>query len=126
MAVANALNPIKKFADIVVDGAASKGVVQIIERLITDDLREMHRRPGHGIRLGSDLAGEEIRVPVYGTRMLVTGDSAGGKSKLAVSILEQLIEAEYQACVIDPEGDFQTIEQAIVLGTVEHTPRRRK
>ena len=60
-------------------------------------------------------------MSAYGTRMLVTGDSAGGKSKLAVGILGQLIESEYQICVIDPEGDFQTVERAIVLGTSEQT-----
>lgn len=119
VAVANALEAVKKSADLVVSGVASQGVVQIVENLLSDDLQELHHRPGRGFRLGNNLAGEEIRVPVYGTRMLVTGDSAGGKSKLAVSILEQLIEMEFQTCVIDPEGDFQTVERAIVLGTVE-------
>ena len=59
---------------------------------------------------------------MYGTRMLVTGSSASGKSKLAVSILDQLIRSECQVCVFDPEGDFQSIEGAIVIGTLEHSP----
>jgi HAD superfamily hydrolase (TIGR01484 family) len=122
VAVDNALDAVKRTADIVVSGTASAGVVQVVEKLLADDLAELHHRPGRGFQLGNTLDGEPICVPVYGTRMLVTGDSAGGKSKLAVTILDQLIEAEYQACVIDPEGDFQTVERAIILGTVERTP----
>ena len=121
-AVDNALDAVKKQADITVKGAASVGVVELIEKLIADDLKELHHRPGHGMLLGSDLAGEELWIPMYGTRMLVTGDSAGGKSKLAVSILSQLIESGYQTCVIDPEGDFQAVTGAIVLGTREQSP----
>jgi HAD superfamily hydrolase (TIGR01484 family) len=122
IAVDNALDPVKKIADLVVSGRASAGVVQVIERLLEDDLKELHGGQRRSFQLGTNLAGEDVLVPVYGTRMLVTGDSAGGKSKLAVSILEQLIETEFQTCVIDPEGDFQTVGKAIVLGTVERAP----
>jgi hypothetical protein len=59
---------------------------------------------------------------VYGTRVLVTGDSAGGKSKLAIGLLEQLMEGEYQTLVIDPEGDYQSVKGPIVLGTLERAP----
>ncbi|MFN0056025.1 MAG: HAD hydrolase family protein [Planctomycetales bacterium] len=121
-AVDNALDALKGQADITVKGAGGKGVVELIDRLIADDLKELHHRPGRGILLGTDLAGEALWIPVYGTRMLVTGDSAGGKSKLAVSILSQLIESGYQTCVIDPEGDFQAVEGAIVLGTRKQSP----
>src|SRR5262249_25887478 len=74
------------------------------------------------ILLGNKVDGGAVRIPVYGTRVLVTGDSAGGKSKLAVGILEQLIERGYQAVVIDPEGDYQSVEGPIVLGTLERSP----
>jgi hypothetical protein len=74
------------------------------------------------VLLGHEIGGEELRIPVYGTRVLVTGDSAGGKSKLAVGLLEQLMERDYQTLVIDPEGDFQSVEGPILLGTLEKAP----
>src|SRR5450432_997999 len=121
-AVDNALETVKKQVDIVLRSAASAGVVELIEQLIADDLQALHDRPDRGILLGSEIGGAEVRIPVYGTRVLVTGDSAGGKSKLAVGMLEQLMEGEYQTVVIDPEGDFQTVEGPIVLGTLERAP----
>jgi hydroxymethylpyrimidine pyrophosphatase-like HAD family hydrolase len=122
VAVDNALDALKKRTDLVTSGKASAGVAELIEKLIADDLQELHSRPGRGILLGTRLGGENIWVPIYGTRLLVTGESATGKSKLAVSILDQLIRSEYQACVFDPEGDFQSIDRAIVIGTPEQSP----
>ena len=95
--------------------------MELANKIIRDDLKEWHDKRGHGFVLGSNLAGDDTWVSVYGTRMLLTGDSAGGKSKLAVGILDQLIASEYQTCVFDPEGDFQSIDRAIVLGTSEQT-----
>jgi hypothetical protein len=37
-------------------------------------------------------------------------------------MLEQLIEQKYQTCVIDPEGDYHGIKEAVVLGTLDQTP----
>jgi hypothetical protein len=59
---------------------------------------------------------------VYGTRVLVTGGPAGGKSNFAVTMLEQLIDQKYQTCVIDPEGDYHGMKEAVVLGTLEQPP----
>jgi hypothetical protein len=54
--------------------------------------------------------------------VLVTGDPAAGKSRFAISVLEQLMAEGYQTCIVDPEGDYQGLESAIVLGTREQTP----
>lgn len=121
-AVDNALETVKKHVDIVLRGAASVGVVELIEQLIADDLQTLHARPDRGILLGNKIDGGDVRIPVYGTRMLITGDSAGGKSKLAIGILEQLMEGEYQTLVIDPEGDYQAVEGPIAIGTLERAP----
>jgi hydroxymethylpyrimidine pyrophosphatase-like HAD family hydrolase len=122
VAVENALDVVKNRADLVTRSKASAGVAELIEKLIADDLQEFHRLPGRGIVLGARLNGERIWVPVYGTRVLVIGDSATGKSKLAVNILDQLIRSGYQACAFDPEGDFQSVERGIVVGTLEQSP----
>ena len=72
--------------------------------------------------MGADLAGQEFRIPVYGTRVLVTGGPASGKSKFATSMIEQLMEQQYQICILDPEGDYQNMKEPVVLGTVEQPP----
>ncbi len=121
-AVDNALDVVKKQVDVVTKGARGAGVTELIGQMLDNDLQRLHRRPGRGILMGTDLVGNEIRIPVYGTRVLVTGDPAGGKSLLAITILEQLTEQCYQACVIDPEGDYQKINDATVLGTIDKPP----
>ncbi len=118
-AVANALDTVKQQVDIVLRGSASEGIVELIEQLLSDDLQSLNERPDHGILLGHELSGEEVRVPIYGSRVLVTGDSGGGKSKLAIGCLEQLMQGEYQTVVFDPEGDYQAGEGPVILGTRE-------
>jgi hydroxymethylpyrimidine pyrophosphatase-like HAD family hydrolase len=121
-AVENALDVVKKQVDIVTHSARGAGVCELIDQILDDDLAQLRQRPGRGILIGTDLAGNEVRIPVYGTRVLVTGESAGGKSQFAATILEQLTEQCYQACVVDPEGDYQQLKEPVVLGTIEKTP----
>jgi hydroxymethylpyrimidine pyrophosphatase-like HAD family hydrolase len=121
-AVDNALDVVKRQVDLVTRGARGAGVTELINQLLDNDLKQLHRRPGRGILMGHDLSGGELRIPVYGTRVLVTGGPAGGKSAFAVTMLEQLMEQEYQTCIIDPEGDYQEIKGPVVLGTREQPP----
>jgi hydroxymethylpyrimidine pyrophosphatase-like HAD family hydrolase len=121
-AVDNALDVVKRQVDLVMHGARGAGVAELIEQLLADDLKKLHRRPNRGVVMGTDLASNEFHIPVYGTRMLVTGGPAGGKSKFAVAMLEQLMEKCYQTCVVDPEGDYQGMKDLVVLGTRQQAP----
>jgi HAD superfamily hydrolase (TIGR01484 family) len=121
-AVDNALEVVKKQVDIVTTGARGAGVVELIDQIIADDLRKLQRCPKRCLVLGTDLEGNEFRIPVYGTRVLVTGGPAGGKSKFALTMLEQLMANEYQVCVVDPEGDYHQMTEPIALGTLEQPP----
>lgn len=121
-AVANALDSVKERVDWVVSEPRGAGVTQVIEEMLANDLARFHHRPDRGALLGHELDGTEVRAPLVGTRILVTGDPAAGKSRFAMSVLEQLMAEGYQSCIIDPEGDYQGLESAIVLGTREQTP----
>jgi hydroxymethylpyrimidine pyrophosphatase-like HAD family hydrolase len=121
-AVANALDSVKERVDWVLNESRGAGVTKVIEELLYNDLKQFHTRPDRGALLGHDLEGNEVRVPLVGSRILVTGDPAAGKSRFALSVLEQLMDEDYQVCVIDPEGDYQSLESTIVLGTREQTP----
>jgi hypothetical protein len=51
--------------------------------------------------------------------VLVAGTSGGGKSTLVTGLLERLLARSYQACILDPEGDYPELGHAIVLGDGE-------
>jgi hydroxymethylpyrimidine pyrophosphatase-like HAD family hydrolase/energy-coupling factor transporter ATP-binding protein EcfA2 len=123
VAVANALPQVKARADLVTSGAHGHGVRELIDRLLESDLAEMEgalmRRQ---LRLGTDVQGETIGFPPYGRTVMIAGASGSGKSTIATALLEQMVAAEYQFCLIDPEGDYAGFESAIVLGDAQRAP----
>jgi hydroxymethylpyrimidine pyrophosphatase-like HAD family hydrolase len=123
VAVANALPAIKEDADLVTQGDHGKGVVELIERLVADDLSTLEGRlTRHHLLLGHDEHGTEVRLAAYGQNVLIAGPSGSGKSTAATSFLERLLEHRYQFCILDPEGDYENLEGAVTLGTHEHGP----
>src|SRR5437667_12585197 len=123
IAVANALDAVKQRADHVTQGRASAGVREVIEALISDDLRALDaaalRR--HSIRLGR--AGDDpVVLSPYGAAVLLAGPSGSGKSSLARGILERLHEHGYQFSIVDPEGDYDNLEVAVTIGTPDRAP----
>jgi hypothetical protein len=63
-----------------------------------------------------------VEIRPYGANLLLTGSSGAGKSTLATAILERMVEQQYQFCIIDPEGDYQSFEGAVVLGDPVREP----
>ena len=72
--------------------------------------------------LGTDDSDTEVALAAHCGAVLVAGTSGGGKSTFTTAVLEQLIDAGYQVCIVDPEGDYQHFEQAAVLGTSDNFP----
>jgi HAD superfamily hydrolase (TIGR01484 family) len=109
VAVANALPALKERCDVVTDGARGAGVEEIVGRVVDSDLGDLGDGPArHHVLLGSRAdGGEPVRLPPYGVRMLVAGPSGSGKSTVTSALLERLVEAAYQVCLIDPEGDYE-------------------
>jgi hypothetical protein len=123
VAVANALPMLKEQADIVTQSDCGAGVEELIEQLVSTDLQSGEARlTRHHILLGSRVDGQEERLSPYGVNLLLAGASGGGKYTLALGLLERLTERRYQCCVIDPEGDYETFEEAIVLGNAQRAP----
>jgi HAD superfamily hydrolase (TIGR01484 family) len=123
-AVSNALPSLKDKADFVTQSDHGRGVVELIEKLIDNDLRELEQRlKRHHILIGTREENKaEVKISPYGLNLLLAGTSGGGKSTLAMSLLEQLSESDYQFCVIDPEGDYESFENTIVLGNNQRVP----
>ena len=122
-AVSNALPALKERADIVTRRDQGAGVVELIDRLLADDLAEGGPRlRRHDILLGAREDGTGERIAPYGVNVLVAGSSGSGKSTLTTGVLERLAGAGYQFVIIDPEGDYSSLEGAVVLGDAKRAP----
>jgi hydroxymethylpyrimidine pyrophosphatase-like HAD family hydrolase len=122
-AVANALPALKEAADLKLKADHGAGVTELIRELLADDLSSratLLRR--HDILLGKDQQGNELTLPVHGISALVVGTSGGGKSTLTTGLIERLHARHYNFCVVDPEGDYDLVDDAAVLGSPERAP----
>src|SRR5882762_5345974 len=123
VAVANALPLVQERADWVTGDPNGAGVTELIEKLIDGDLADLEGRLSrHAILLGTRETGEEVRLNPYGLGVLIAGSSGSGKSTFATGVLERLAERRYQFCIVDPEGDYALLENAIVLGDKQRAP----
>ncbi|HYL79034.1 MAG TPA: HAD hydrolase family protein [Bryobacteraceae bacterium] len=120
-AVANALPTLKERVQFVTGETHGRGVVQLIDGIIANDLADHACRLGRPLAIGHTAGGTEVTVPACGN-ILLTGQSGGGKSTLTVSFLESLFSAGYQFCVIDAEGDYESFPDAVLLGNATHAP----
>ena len=122
VAVANALPLLKEKADWVTAGPDGAGVRELIDQLVRSDLAELEPRLArHRLTVGTGAAGD-VQVAPPATNALIAGPSGSGKSTLATAIMERLMERGYQVAVIDPEGDYQSLPGAIVLGDQQRVP----
>jgi hypothetical protein len=122
-ATANALPMVKERVDFVTTGTHGRGVIELIDLVLADDLKERSRcLARHAIPLGTSRDGSDQDLDCHGMNVLVAGTSGSGKSTITTGLLERLTEAGYQFVVIDPEGDYSTLEGAVVLGDPQQAP----
>jgi HAD superfamily hydrolase (TIGR01484 family) len=121
VAVANALDALKNRADLVTRGARGAGVEELIERMLEDDLRSVVVAR-HALVLGTRRDGTAMHIAPAGRRLLIAGPSGSGKTTAATGIIERLMCAGYQCCIVDPEGDFEGFEGVVGIGTAERPP----
>lgn len=122
VAVANAIDPLKKKADYVTTANTGDGVIELIDQLLETDLENLPTTARHRISLGTRDDHSEVRLNVYGTSVLIAGPSGSGKSTIAHAVTEKLKDLEYQFCIVDPEGDYLNIEGVAVLGDNQRPP----
>lgn len=124
IAVANAVPSLQQSAACVTKGAAGDGVVEVIDELIANDFICMEgKMERHLVLIGKRVDnGEEVRIPPYGRNLLIAGPSGSGKSTLTAAVVERLIDREYQVLIVDPEGDYSTLQDVVCLGNQKRAP----
>ena len=107
VAVANAVESLRRHADLVLEAPDGEGIAQLFAQVRRNGLRLHPRR--WQIELGVTGSGERIFLPASQINVLISGESGYGKSYLAGLIAERLLDMRYSICVLDPEGDHVAI-----------------
>jgi len=117
VAVANAEAPIRRLAAFTTHGEAGHGVAEMIDELVANDLARVEAQLlPHRVTVGCHSDGTPVAISPYGMNILIAGPSGSGKSTVTAGIVENLIKQSYQVCIVDPEGDYGTLEDVISIG----------
>jgi len=120
---------LRAVADEVVEGTGPPAVAEYIRRLASQPRLSATQMGRRRLLLGREPNGTPVDLAVRGRTILIAGEPGTGKSWLAGSICEQLILQGYCLCVIDPEGDYaslQTLPSVITLGGADPPPHARE
>jgi hydroxymethylpyrimidine pyrophosphatase-like HAD family hydrolase len=120
-AVANALPTLKERVHLVTQGECGAGVTELMHQIAENDLRRHAAWLGQPINVGRDERGHDVNLLPAAVN-LIAGTSGAGKSKVTTAFLEGLASSKYQFSVLDAEGDYENLEQAVVLGDSLHVP----
>src|SRR5262249_18576872 len=120
VAVADAVPALRERADYVTRQPGPRGTVEFIEEhLLRDVVDIVPRLRRHDLVLGEQPDGTPVSVPAHGTRLLVVGPTATGKSTLTGVLAERVLESSRSLLLIDPESDYRTLaelERVVVFG----------
>jgi HAD superfamily hydrolase (TIGR01484 family) len=113
-AVANALDTVRERCDIVLSADHGAGVAELVWRVLREDVR-LASKDRLGLLLGETDDGNPIRFGPHRT-LLVTGGSGVGKSSFATFLTERMVDLGAEFCIVDPEGDYDLLEDAVSVG----------
>jgi hypothetical protein len=116
-------------ADVVVGGSGPREVAAYIRGLLPQGRLPVPPKARRRLKLGYTEDGQEFSLAVRGRNALIAGDAKSGKSWIAGLFCEQLILYGYCVCVIDPEGDYRSLETlpgVTVLGGEDPPPTPRE
>ena len=116
-------------ADVRLAGSGPAAVAAYVRDLAAAGNLPMPPRGRRRLLLGHLEDGREFSLAIRGRNVLVTGDAKSGKSWVAGLLCEQLILHGYCVCVIDPEGDYSSLEGLpgmTVLGREDAPPTPRE
>ncbi len=129
VAVAWGSEVLKASADHVLPGDGPPAVAGYVRALVKGGLIPEPFRTRRHLVLGHTDDGSPLALAIRGRNLLVAGDPRTGKSWVAGLLCEQLILYGYSLCIIDPEGDYTSLEAlpgVVVFGGAYPLPRPRE
>jgi hydroxymethylpyrimidine pyrophosphatase-like HAD family hydrolase len=128
VAVAWGSDALKKVADFVLPGDGPSSVAKYLITLLQRSEIPSPAVTTRSLLLGHRDDGQPLALAVRGRNVLVAGDSKSGKSWVAGLLCEQLILYGYSLFILDPEGDYTSLEAlpgVMVFGGMDPLPRPR-
>ncbi len=116
-------------ADEVILGNGPQAVASYLRGLIGHVRLSAAQMGRRRLLLGHQHDGQPVHLAIRGRTVIVAGEPGSGKSWLAGLLCEQLILQGYCLCIIDPEGDYLSLEglpSVITLGGDDPPPSPRE
>lgn len=115
---------LQKIADHVLEGSGPLSLARYIREVSSHPKLPPQRADDRRVLLGETAAGPVV-TSILGRNILIAGDPRSGKSWIAGLFTEHLLSQGYCLCVIDPEGDYSTLEslKGVVVFGDEEPPR---
>jgi hydroxymethylpyrimidine pyrophosphatase-like HAD family hydrolase len=129
VAVAWGTAALRAAADEVIEGSGPSAVAAYLRQLAAQPRLSAKQMGRRRLTLGHQHDGQEVSLAVRGRTILIAGEPGTGKSWLAGLVCEQAILQGYCVCVIDPEGDYRSLEAlpgVITLGGDDPPPSARE
>jgi len=104
IAVADAVEALRRHADVILDQPDGAGVASLLRGGLLAGTEHVHPRRWQ-ITLGVDDDGRRVSLPSSQLNVVIAGGTGDGKSYVAGLIAEQLVALGYSVLVFDPEGD---------------------
>jgi hypothetical protein len=117
---------LKTSADYVLPGDGPRAVAEYVRALANRRRVPAPLQTRRRLLLGHADDGQPLALAVRGRNVLIAGDVKSGKSWVTGLLCEQLILYGYCLCVLDPEGDYVSLESlpgVVVLGGANPLPR---
>lgn len=116
---------LQKEADEILHGDGPSAVAAYIQQAAQEMKLPLGQIARHRTPLGTAEDGRPVALAIDGRNALVVGDPQSGKTWGSGLACEQMILQGYCLCVIDPEGDYGTLESlpgVVVLGGEDQPP----
>jgi hypothetical protein len=123
VAVAWGSPALKIAADEVLPGDGPCAVAGFIKELILEPRISPARQGRRKLHLGVRDGGQPFALVMRDRNVLIAGDTQSGKSWVAGVLCEQLALERYCVCVIDPEGEYATLETLPSVVVFDADPR---
>jgi hydroxymethylpyrimidine pyrophosphatase-like HAD family hydrolase len=101
---------LRAIADLTINSGAADPVAAYLNRVTSRGVLPPAAPSRRQLLLGYLEDGSEFRLAARGRNVLVAGDTKSGKSWVAGLLSEQLILQGYCVCMLDPEGDYRSLE----------------